>query len=292
MEHNIKDNGFGIAELQDKMLCLLCELIRVCEENDLTYWACGGTCIGALRHNGFIPWDDDLDVYMPREDYEKLWRIKDKFDSNRFVLCRTTNEKNYHHRVQQLVDVNTTFINQRSVNEDIEHGVYIDIIPMDACAPSGFPRLSQIYNSILFSIYNIQCLPEFHGGKLFRFCVKTALKLVPNVEKRNRLWSKCEKKMIRWSWSSSNKVVELASSFHVLLNPYPKEWFSGVRKHQFEDIEINIPIGVEDYLTQVFGDYMSFPPESEQHPRHNTVKVDLNRSYKDYKGIFYCKIDN
>ena len=89
MENRIKDNSFGIAGLQEKMLNLLCELIRVCEENHLTYWACGGTCIGALRHSGFIPWDDDLDVFMPREDYEKLWRTRKQFDSKKFILCRT-----------------------------------------------------------------------------------------------------------------------------------------------------------------------------------------------------------
>lgn len=288
MDHRVKDNSYGIADLQGKMLNLLCELIRVCDENKLIYWACGGTCIGALRHNGFIPWDDDLDIYMPREDYEKLWKIRDKFNPEQFVLCRTTKKKNYHHRVQQLVDINTTFINRRCMNENIEHGVYIDIIPLDACAPVGFQRLRQITNSVLFSIYNVQCLPEFHGGKIFKFAVTCALKLVPSQKMRYKIWSASERKMTQWNWSSSDKVVELAASMKVLLNPYPKEWFSSVRKHKFEDIEINLPSGVEEYLTQVFGDYMTLPPESERHPRHNTVLIDLNSSYKKYKGIYYC----
>ena len=290
MEQRVKDNSYNIAELQTKMLCLLEELIRVCDENGLSYWACGGTCIGALRHNGFIPWDDDLDVFMPRADYEKLWSIKEKFDKERFVLCRTSREKNYHHRVLQLVDITTTFINMRSVNEDIEHGVYIDIIPMDACAPSGVSRLSQIKNAIFYSIYNVQCLPEFHGGKLYRFLIKFALKIVPNLDRRYKIWSKCEKRMTRWSWENSDKVVELAASSKVLLKPYPKEWFSGVKKHKFEDIEINLPIGVENYLTQVFGDYMTLPPVEERHPRHNTVIIDLNNCYTTYKGKKYCVV--
>ena len=288
MGHRIKDNSFGIAELQEKMLELLCELIRVCEENHLTYWACGGTCIGALRHDGFIPWDDDLDVFMPRDDYEKLWQIRDKFNSEQYVLCRTTKNKNYHHRVQQLVDIKTTFINQRSVDEDIEHGVYIDILPMDACAPKGLPRVKQVVNALIFSVYNVQCLPEFHGGKAFRFAVSTALKLVPSSGLRYKIWKRSEKKMTRWNWSSADKVVELAASVKVLMNPYPKEWFSDIKKHKFEDIEINLPVGVEDYLTQVFGDYMSLPPEKDRYPRHNTVLIDLKNSYKKYKGIYYC----
>lgn len=294
MKHIVKDNSFNIAPLQSKMLELLEEFIRVCEEYDLMYWACGGTCIGALRHDGFIPWDDDLDVYMPRDDYEKLWLYRHGFNSDNYVLCRTTKEKNYHHRVMQLVDINTTFINKRSVDEDIEHGVYIDIIPIDACAPSGLSRLSQIKNAIFYSLYNVQCLPEFHGGRLFRFVVGAALKCVPGADRRYKIWSKCEKRMTRWSWDSADRVVELAASTKVLLNPYPKEWFSGAKKHVFEDLEINLPVGVENYLSQVFGDYMSLPPESERHPRHNTVKIDLENSYTNYKGKYYCvnKQDN
>ena len=285
----IKDNTYGIADLQEKMLEILEELIRVCEENNLTYFACGGTCIGALRHNGFIPWDDDLDVFMPRPDYEKLWELKDRFREGKYLLCRTSLEKNYHHRVMQLVDVNTTFINQRSVDEDIEHGVYIDILPMDACAPDGIRRIRQIMQAILYSIYNVQCLPEFHGGKAFRAAVSTALHLVPGKKMRYQIWSACEKKMTKYNWFTAEKAVELTAAVKVLLNPYPKEWFADVVKHPFEDIEINLPIGADQYLKQVFGDYMSLPPEKDRHPRHNTVKIDLENSYKKYRGIFYLK---
>jgi len=287
MAYRVKDDTFGIADLQTKMLEVLEELIRVCEENGLTYFACGGTCIGALRHDGFIPWDDDLDVFMPRPDYEKLWQLRDRFQSDKYKLCRTTKEKNYHHRVQQLVDLNTTFINQRSVDEDIEHGVYIDILPMDACAPTKTKRLAQMIQSMLYSVYNVQCLPEFHGGKMFRTAVGIALKIIPSKNMRYRIWSRCERKMTKYDWDKATQAVELTASMKVLRNPYPREWFVGVTKHKFEDIEINLPSGVDNYLKQVFGDYMSLPPESERHPRHNTVKIDLNNSYEIYKGKYY-----
>ena len=287
MAYRVKDDTFGIADLQTKMLEVLEELIRVCEENGLTYFACGGTCIGALRHDGFSPWDDDLDVFMPRPDYEKLWQLRDRFQSDKYKLCRTTKEKNYHHRVQQLVDLNTTFINQRSVDEDIEHGVYIDILPMDACAPTKTKRLAQMIQSMLYSVYNVQCLPEFHGGKMFRTAVGIALKIIPSKNMRYRIWSRCERKMTKYDWDKATQAVELTASMKVLRNPYPREWFVGVTKHKFEDIEINLPSGVDNYLKQVFGDYMSLPPESERHPRHNTVKIDLNNSYEIYKGKYY-----
>lgn len=288
MQHHIKDDSFHIAELQIKMLELLDELIRVCEENGLTYFACGGTCIGAVRHDGFIPWDDDLDIFLPRADYEKLWQMRDKFDTSHYKLCRTTKEKNYHHRVMQLVDLNTTFINQRSVDEDIEHGVYIDILPMDVCAPTSFGYFRQKIQSVLYSVYNVQCLPEFHGGKLFRFAVGTLLKMVPSNEKRYEIWKKCEEKMTRFKPDESPRLVEVTAALKELRHPYPKEWFESTIKHKFEDIEINIPVGYDHYLKQVYGDYMSLPDKEKQHPVHNTVFVDLDNSYKKYKGIYYC----
>ncbi len=287
MGYCVKDDTFGIAELQTKMLEILKEFIRVCETCGLTYFACGGTCIGALRHNGFIPWDDDLDVFMPRPDYEKLWHMRDRFQTGKYKLCRTTREKNYHHRVQQLVDLNTTFINRRSVDEDIEHGVYIDIIPIDACAPTTLGSLFQRFQAMLFSVYNVQCLPEFHGGKIFKFAVSSALSLVPWKDLRYRIWSHCEKKMTQFDWTNAAQAVELAASFKVLRNPYPREWFEKGKKHKFEDIEINLPAGVNEYLKQVFGNYMCLPPESERHPRHNTVKIDLHTGYEAYRGKYY-----
>lgn len=285
----VKDNSYGIAPLQDKMLDILKHFISVCEENGLRYSACGGTCIGALRHQGFIPWDDDLDVFMPRPDYEKLWQIYDNSAEPKFKLCRTTPEQNYHHRVMQMVDVDTTFINKRSQNEDIEHGVYIDIIPLDACPSSPFKRISQIVNSVLFSVYNIQNLPEFNGGKMMRAAVGLLLNLVKDPKKRVRIWQKAEKKMIKCEWGSTEKIVELTTSFKALTYPYPSDWFSDwTRRERFEDVKIIVPSGVESYLNHFFGDYMKLPPIEDRHPRHNTVLIDLENSYTMYKGKYYC----
>lgn len=288
MSYRVKDDTFGIAELQTKMLEILKEFICVCEKFGLTYYACGGTCIGALRHEGFIPWDDDLDIFMPRPDYEKLWSLRDQFEEGKYKLCRTTKEKNYHHRVQQLVDLNTTFINQRSVDEDIEHGVYIDIIPIDSCAPTRFSRFRQSFLAMVFAVYNIQCLPEFHGGKVFRFAVWLALHIVPSNNMRYQIWSYCEKQMTQYEWATAEYVVDLSSSVKGLFRPFPKGWFEKGEKHKFEDINLYMPAGVKQFLTQVYGNYMALPPEETRHPVHNTVKVDLHNSYKIYKGKFYC----
>ena len=287
---SVKDNSYGLAPLQDKMLDILKHFIMVCEENGLRYCACGGTCIGALRHQGFIPWDVDLDVFMPRPDYEKLWNICGQEKQNkRYNLCRTTSEKNYHHRVMQMVDLETTFINRRSENEDIEHGVYIDIIPLDMCAKTISRRLFQIINSLLFSVYNIQCTPEFHGNKMQRIATSILLSLVKNQNRRTKIWQKCERRMIQEEWNENQDIIELTTDLKSLFRPYHHEWFTFEgRKTKFEDIEINIPTKAEEYLTAGFGSYMEIPPVEKRRPQHNTVYIDLFNSYKKYKGKYYC----
>ena len=283
----VKDNSYGIAPLQDKMLDILKHFISVCEENGLRYCACGGTCIGALRHQGFIPWDDDLDVYMPRPDYEKLWQIYDNTKESKFKLCRTTSEKNYHHRVMQMVDVDTTFINKRSQNEDIEHGVYIDIIPLDTYPKNVFSRFLQKLNAMVFSIYNIQCLPEYNSGRFVKFGTSILLKIIKNPDKRYGIWKRAEMNMTKYNWCSSEECIDIVDTFKSLFRPFPKRWFKE-RTTVFEDIKIRIPYDAEEYCSKVYGNYMEFPPPEKRKVQHNTVLIDLENSYTKYKGQYYC----
>ena len=289
---SVKDNTYGIADLQDKMLDILKYFISVCEQNDLHYWLAGGSCLGALRHGGFIPWDDDLDVYMPRKDYERLWSIMGKkIVDGHYILCRTTESKNYHHRVMQMVDINTTFIHTRSKNEDIEHGVYIDIIPIDACPNNKCRRFAQFVNAVLFSICNIQQKPEYNGGKLtgiMSLGTKVLLSIVRSPKSRFKVWSKAEKRMTKYDWEKCTHIKCITSQFHELMTAFPKTWF-GERKVQFEDIMVTVPSDAEAYCKAMYGDYMSLPPEDKRVVRHHTEYIDLEEPYQKYKGIYYCK---
>lgn len=286
---SVKDNSCGIADLQDKMLEIFKYFQMICKENKLTYWAGTGTCLGAVRHNGFIPWDDDMDIYMPRHDYEKLWKRWNHVSSDpNYKLCRTSRVKNYRHRAMQIVDLRTTFINERCINDDIEHGVYIDIIPMDACAPSLISRCVQIFNAIIYSIYNIQIPPDFQGGKLMRFGTKFLLGIIKNPDKRYRIWKKAEKRLSYFDTRTAKKFTDLYIYFWMIFKPMPAKWFKTVEV-PFEDTTINIPVGYDSYLRILYGDYMTLPPEEGRVVKHNTVKIDLDNPYTIYKGTYYCK---
>ena len=285
---SICDNSYGIGDLQDKLLEILKYVDGLCENNGLTYYAAFGTCLGAIRHKGFIPWDDDLDIYMPRNDYEKLWNVWHQISyDERYKLCRTDKEKNYHHRVMQVVDTTTTFINKRCVNEDIEHGVYIDIMPIDGAAPNKVSQLFQAYNAIIFSVYNIQVEPEFHGNKLMEVGTRFLLNLVKNPDTRYRLWKKAQRKMTKYNPQEAKKYLDFHNYFKLLFKPMPADWFEPIRV-DFEDTTICIPSGYDNYLSLVYGDYMQLPPEQKRTIQHNTVKIDLGTPYIEYKGELYC----
>lgn len=287
--YKVQDNSYGIADFQSELLVLLKEFIKICEKYNLRWWIDSGSLIGTLRHNGFIPWDDDLDVAMPRPDYEKLWSLRDEVNKNgRFLICRTGEKKNYHHRVMQLVDTNTTFIHTRSAHEDIEHGVYIDVLPIDGRAPTKLGFLNQAFNASLYSIYNIQCLPEYNDGKTVGTIVKIALAIIQNKHLRYKIWKHCEKRMTRWDFDKTEYVCQICCDTRTMRTPFKSEWVRSVKKHQFEDIEVNIPIGADLFLRQYFGDYMQLPPEEKRHPVHNTVLIDLEHPYTQYRGKYYC----
>ena len=286
---SVRDNSYGIADLQDKMLDILKCFDKICAENKLVYWAGAGTCLGAIRHHGFIPWDDDLDVYMPRHDYEKLWKMrKSIFADTKYSLCRTNKERNYRHRVMQLVDTTTTFINRRCVNDDIEHGVYIDIIPMDAAAPGKVFRFFQAFHAIIYSVYNIQVEPEFHGNRMMELGTRFLLKIVKNPDRRYRIWKKAEKRMTKYDTRTTKEYIDLLTYFKMLFKTMPVAWFKPIRV-PFEDTQVNIPVGYDKYLKIFYGDYMQLPPVEKRKIQHNTVLIDLNKPYTEYKGIYFCK---
>ncbi len=282
-------NGVSIRQLQMKLFEIFKYFKQLCEDNNLTYWCGGGTMLGAVRHGGFIPWDDDLDVFMPRKDYERLYEIWNNIaDTSKYVLVRTDKKHNYHHTAMNLVDITTTYINKHSENEDIYHGCYIDVIPFEGCPSNKLSRLKQIYHSIMYDIYNVQRLPD-NQGRLLKIPTAIALKLVQNSEKRYKIWTKHQSKMTQYDFFSSKYVKETVSSFKGLFRLYPREMFE-TTDILFEGIHVKIPSGYDEYMKRIYGDYMKIPDNLDMSTRYGVVKyINLGEPYSKFKGIYYLK---
>lgn len=282
------NNEVSIRDIQNKMLAILVYFDKFCRENNLSYALAGGTCLGAVRHKGFIPWDDDVDVFMLREDYEKLEKLwAEKADLSHYSCVRSDDKVNIHHAAIEIKDNNTTFINKHSVDCDIHHGVMIDVIPLDAIPNSKFKRVLQIMDGMIFSCFNFQRLPE-HKGKLTYYATKIALGFFRSFKVRYKIWKGAEKRMAKYSLEKCDFVASLTEGPKVAQMLFPKEWFKEVSYLEFEGHALASPKDYDEYLKITFGDYMQLPPEAERVPRHTSIFIDLENSYTKYKGIHYC----
>ena len=142
----------NLKQLQQKSLELLLTLDEFCKKHNKKIFVIGGGLIGAVRHGGFIPWDDDLDVFMLREDYEWLCEnFNSLIDNKNLYFEKTTKEHYTRLQIGAVVDENTTFIKERQKDlKDVHHGIRIDIIPLDFCPKSKFKRKTQILWALLY----------------------------------------------------------------------------------------------------------------------------------------------
>ena len=257
-----------------------------CERHSITFYFCGGCCIGTLRHAGFIPWDDDIDVFMPRADYERLYKLwKQEEGEERFALLRTTADYFSGNIFMTLVDKATTCVKPYQKELDIPHGYPLDIMPLDAC-PAGLSRKLQKLHALIYSLFCAQVIPENHGGAV-TLAAKILLGVFRGRRIRTKIWQYCERQMTKYKLDDCDKITELCAGPHYMQNEYPKAAFAYAVYKPFEGIDSPIPVGYDDYLRMAFGDYMSLPPKEKQKPHHDTLFSDIDAPCEQYRGIYF-----
>ena len=273
-----------LRKWQMKLLEILVYFRDFCEAHDLRFFLASGTCLGAVRHKGFIPWDDDVDVQMPRDDYERLIRIWNKeADTTRFV-CSVSDE-NYCSRfpMATIRSVNTTCIYDHSVNDDICQGLKIDIEYLDGTPKSSFWKKIVKMEARFMALLRAERVPARESWVL-KVVSKTVLTIFPTHSIRWKVSRLLEKRVTRFKF---DKDVEYVRYLGCSLKP--RKCFDDVAYFDFEGYRMPVPSGYHEFLTQAYGDYMKLPPEEKRKPvTSNLVFYDLDHSYLDYKGKYYC----
>lgn len=269
-----------LRKLQLKELDTLVYFKEFCDKNNLLFYLCGGCCIGSLRTGGFIPWDDDIDILMPRDDYEKLYKLWDNDKHERFKLLRTDEKIFTGNIFTTIVDTETTCVKANQAHLDIPFGIMMDIFPIDGCPKGKFKRTMQKLNAMIYSLFLAQIVPENHG-RIMALGSKFLLSIVKSPKAREKKWRNAERRMSKYKISDCEYITELCEGVHSMQPEYPKEWFASAVYREFEGLQMPIPVGYDPYLKKAFGDYMTPPPEDKQKPHHDMILVDTERSYKE-----------
>lgn len=276
-----------IRPLQEKLLQILKELKRVCDKNSLTYFLAFGTLLGAVRHKGFIPWDDDVDVCMNYSDYIKLDEACKKDLQSEYFLQSAESDPESHLTFKKLRLSTTTLIHRDFAHKDMNHGISIDIYPVFHVADKPRQRKKQIRAAIMYLLLEVGEPPRHHG-KFVAFGSRILLGLI-----RGRLREKLKKhyhdKMIAYEGVETQKAAMFIGNASNCRELYPAECFKEKIRMTFEDELFDIPEKYDELLTACYGDYMQLPPVEEQGCKlSELVKIDTEKSYKEYKGIYYC----
>ena len=257
--------------------CILDVFHEVCVKNNLRYSLAYGTLLGAVRHKGFIPWDDDIDVLMPREDYEQLKLVWKRNAPSEYILQEPYTSPDLVVNFAKIRKNNTTFIQEEFEKARKYHkGIFIDIFPLDRVAKGRVPAKIQKMFCILSMLFNRGYTSD--GSKIIIVCEKLLLSFVPRKDYRKvQKWA--EKKATRWNNDDTRPLFGFQTIID-MKHQYNADVFDGLIKLEFEGKEYFAFKDYKQILKDEFGDYMQLPPEEERVWKHHPILVDFDRNYE------------
>ncbi len=268
--------------LQKAQMRILLEIDRVCRILGIEYALSFGTCIGAVRHHGFIPWDDDIDICMRVEDLEKLEANASLFRDRFFVQNRFT-DPGYRLMITRIRDSETTLIEKTEINNDINHGIFVDVYPLYNCPKDGPKAKKCIFDSMICRLMRYG-EPAKNRGMIMKVGSFLVLKSIPRrfrIKISEFYYDKVRNQKftgyVSYLYGNHSKVI------------YPIECFFPVQYLKFEGIDAPVQADYDTYLKLSYkGDYMTLPPVEKQKFHHDYTFIDFEKSYREYKGKYYC----
>ena len=238
--------GSMLRRQQMRMLEILLEVDKICRKHDIRYWLSSGTLIGALRHNGFIPWDDDLDIEMMRSDYLRLMQVLPSELPNWLALQNDETDPNYFYFYAKVRDKRSRMLEQNGYDRLWkEQGIYIDIFPMER-HPIWMHKLTEKSVGHMYKIWRTSTDDE------------RAIKSVRSIFNfNNRYFFPCLRAILS-QFTFGSKVITsgMGIPFH---NPRYAEEIFPLTTHQFEGYDLPVPKDADAHLRHIFGDYMQLP---------------------------------
>ena len=248
---------------QEKLLELLQIFAHICTKYNLQYFLVGGTLLGAVRHKGFIPWDDDIDIAMPEEDFQKFFTLKSEFPANIEVQSIETDPR-YPFLFNKLCNTTAPFNTGRCYGPK---GIYIDIFPLVSASGSRTAHFLFDTEKIIEYVLQIrtgwsEAVPYKNRFARIGYFILNCFPswILKKLQKQLTKWIRCNE--------DSSTLCSLGGAYTAEKEFYPKKWFEKSIPLIFQKEVFQAPIGWHECLTRNYGDYMILPPALERKSRH------------------------
>ena len=244
---------------------ILVDIASFCDKWGLRYYLAYGTLIGAVRHKGFIPWDDDIDIWMPRKDYETLIEIYNRENENENYLLVAPEDKLSKHSIVKVIDTRTVKIEEGISYKEGYLGIDIDIFPLDG-QPENDEEYQKFYKKMqrLYKLHYYLCLEEKRSLK-HRIAIPIIRALTGGKKK---ILVRAKKIHSKYSFEVSKNIGAVESNFNSVKNRFSKNDFENFVMMEFEGVSLRCPIGYDNILKTMYGDYMELPPMEKQITHH------------------------
>ncbi|MEX5396988.1 phosphorylcholine transferase LicD [Streptococcus sp. ZJ93] len=252
--------------MKELQLNILGDVIRFCEENEIRYFLSGGSMLGAVRHGGFIPWDDDIDLCMPRSDY---LRFLAEYKHDRFKVCAWDMDSDFRCTYAKVSDSRTTLEENADFNREL--GVNIDIFPVDGLPEKVRSRKWFVsYMTFLNRLASFVILKDLSKREPLKAIIITAVQgIVKGLKLESKLIGYVIERAQTYSFAEASHVGVVVWGYG-LKEIFHKETMTDYLTVPFEHYQVSILKEYETYLSQIYGDYMTFPPEEDQIATHQS----------------------
>lgn len=271
-----KTSKHQLSDLQKKLLEMLVWFDDFCNSHSLRYFAAGGTFLGAVRHHGFIPWDDDIDIVMPRNDYEKLIRLlKDPIEHYCLESPKSAAE-DYFFSYAKMFDMNTTLVERQK--KRIVRGAYLDIFPLDGLG-NTLAESRKNYRAIdrLNMLLAMRLSTYRKNRNWWKNLAALIGELIPVNNKQ--LSRKLDNLCANLNYDDYRYVANCMSTYRDR-EIIDKSLIGTPTRYSFEGVSILGPERADEYLAHIYGNWRELPPEEKRQTTHDFEKLDLNKPYR------------
>ena len=271
-----------LRKLQLTQLEILCQIDSICRSEKISYSLYAGTLLGAVRHKGFIPWDDDLDICMERSEYNRFLSVWDRYPHEGYLIQNKENSPRFTQSFTKIRKEHTTFLQSEWEAKAFHTGVFVDIFPIDRIPDGKAARLVFQWDCLVYQLLTREFVPP--KGSLFQKAVSAAiLKAIPPQDRKKER-ERLLKQITKYTDQSLHMVA--IETLSTIRKPLPAKLMDDYTTLPFENGEFMCFSDWDEYLSIKYGDYMKLPPESDREWKHHPIVIDFEHDYEEL-GIIH-----